>query len=170
MNSSKADIVIFYFSGTGNNWWVSLELVRQVDQLGRTARAYSIEAVSAGSNPAGQVHPLTLRALTSLNIPTENLSSQSWDDFENTNIDYVITVCDKAAKEACPVWLGNSRQAHWGLSDPSIVEGDDEAINAAFSHTIEILKGRIQQLKHWVEQGINEDELFYRIKALADKD
>jgi len=128
-----------------------------------------IEAVSAGSNPAGQVHPLTLKALTSLNIPTENLSSQSWDDFENSNSDYVITVCDKAATEACPVWLGNARQVHWGLSDPSIVEGNDETINAAFFHTIEILKGRIQHLKPWVEQGIDEDELFNRIKALANK-
>jgi arsenate reductase (thioredoxin) len=128
-----------------------------------------IEAVSAGSNPAEQVHPLTLRALKALKISTENLSSESWDAYEDADIDYVITVCDKAAKETCPVWFGNTRQVHWGLLDPSTVEGDPEAINAAFIKTITILKRRIKQIKSWIRQGIEEDELFNRIKALADQ-
>lgn len=128
-----------------------------------------IEAVSAGSSPAGQVHPLTLKALTTLDIPTENLSSESWDAYEDADIDYVITVCDKAAKENCPVWFGRARQVHWGLSDPSSIDGDQESINAAFSQTIGILEKRIKQIKSWIGQGIEEDELFNRIKALAEE-
>ncbi len=128
-----------------------------------------IEAFSAGSNPAEQVHALTLAALKNQDIPIRNLNSQSWNDFEYSNIDYVITVCDKAANEACPVWFGKARQVHWGLSDPSIVEGDTENINAAFNQSIAILEHRIKKILNWMGQGLEEDELFNRIKALAEE-
>ncbi len=132
-----------------------------------------LEAVSAGSSPAEQVHPLTLQALSARDIPTDNLSSQSWDAYEDADIDYVITVCDKAANEPCPVWFGNVKQVHWGLNDPSAIEGDEETIdeetiNAAFSNTIEILQRRITQIKDWLRQGLDKDELFARISALAN--
>ncbi len=127
-----------------------------------------LEAVSAGSSPAERIHPLTLRALRALNISTDKLCSQSRDDFENSQIDYVITVCDSAANEPCPTWFGNARQVHWGLSDPSAVEGDPETISAAFTHTINILKSRIRQVISWLQQDLNDDELFQRIKSLAD--
>jgi len=126
-----------------------------------------LEAISAGSSPAEKVHPLTLHALEAKGIPTDSLNSQSWDVFEDADIDYVITVCDKAANEPCPVWFGNVAQAHWGLEDPSTIEGDEETINAAFSRTIEILQGRITQIKQWLRQGLVEEELFARITALA---
>ncbi len=133
-----------------------------------------LEAFSAGSSPAEQVHPLTLQALSARDIPTDNLSSQSWDAYKDADIDYVITVCDKAANEPCPVWFGNVKQVHWGLKDPSAFEGDEsdnankETINAAFSNTIEILQRRITKIKEWLRQGLDKDELFSRISALAN--
>lgn len=126
-----------------------------------------LEAISAGSSPAGQVHPLTLQALKAMGIPTESLSSQPLNVFENADIDYVITVCDKAANEPCPIWFSKSMQAHWGLKDPSSIEGDEETINAAFSNTITILQKRIKKIHNWIKQGLDKDELFKRIKALA---
>lgn len=129
-----------------------------------------LQAVSAGSSPDGQIHPLTLEALKVLNIPTENLISQSWDAYEDADVDYVITVCNKAANESCPVWFGKANQVHWGIADPSIVKGGPETVNAAFTHTMSILHHRIYKIKNWIEQGLDEDDLFKRIKALANED
>ena len=130
-----------------------------------------LQAVSAGSKPVGKVHPQTINALRSLNISTENLTSESWESYEDADIDYVITVCDKVACELSPVWFGLARQTHWGLEDPSAiedeVEGYAETINAAFTYTIEILKGRIEQITTWLKQGLDNDELFKRIETLA---
>ncbi len=127
-----------------------------------------LEAVSAGSSPAEKVHPLTLHALEAISIPIDSLNSQSWDVLEDADIDYIITVCDKAANEPCPLWFGNAAQVHWGLEDPSAIEGDEEIINAAFSRTIELLKGRITQIKQWLRQDLVEEEMLARITALAN--
>ena len=126
-----------------------------------------IEAFSAGSEPSGIIHPITLLQLQNHQIPTHNLKSQSWDDFEQYQADIIITVCDKAAAEPCPLWFGDAQQIHWGLSDPSAVIGSEEEINAAFTKTISILKGRIQQVKSWLGQGIDKASLHQRIAALA---
>tara|TARA_R110000824_G_scaffold318073_2_gene505299 strand:- start:44153 stop:44626 length:474 start_codon:yes stop_codon:yes gene_type:complete len=126
-----------------------------------------IEACSAGSNPADQVHPLTLRALRKKGIPISGLKSKSWDEFEDSDFDYVITVCDKAANEPCPLWFGKSRQVHWGLADPSAITGDPEIIDKAFKKTIKLLKQRIKQIKIWLAQGLEENELYQRIQALG---
>lgn len=126
-----------------------------------------IEACSAGSHPAEQVHPLTIQALIAAGIPHTALKSQSWDDFENSEVDYVITVCDKAANEACPLWFGKVRQVHWGLVDPSAVEGDEEVINKAFKLTIDLLKARIKALLSLLTQDMNEEALLQRIQALG---
>lgn len=130
----------------------------------------ALEAVSAGSRPADQVHPLTLQALIAQNIPTKGLSSQSWDAYSGADIDYVITVCDKAAKEPCPVWFGNAKQVHWGLTDPSSIQADEETINAAFANTISILQRRINKILNWIRQGLDDDDLFQGINALATDD
>lgn len=128
-----------------------------------------LEAYSAGSSPAEQVHPLTLGALRARDIPTGSLRSKSWDEFENADIDLVITVCDKAANEPCPVWFGKASQVHWGLSDPSSIQGDPEVINAAFSATIKLLERRIKQIRSWLKQGIQGEELIRRIRELAEE-
>jgi arsenate reductase len=105
-----------------------------------------LTAKSAGSQPVGEVHPLSLRYLSEADIPTAGLTSQSWDEHESWQPDVVITVCDSAAGEQCPVWFGRSLKVHWGLVDPSRLEGSEQEIAAAFQNTIELLKTRIEKL------------------------
>ena len=104
---------------------------------------------SAGSFPKGAVHPGALRLLERHGYPLEGLRSKSWDEFtgpEAPVIDLVITVCDNAAGEVCPVWPGHPVRAHWGLPDPAAVEGDDAAVDAAFEATHDALARRIARL------------------------
>ena len=103
-------------------------------------------ARSAGSQPAGVVHPLSLKYLKKSGIDTGELKSQSWDEFEEFEPDMVITVCDSAAKETCPVWFGTAVQMHWGLADPSKVKGSEDEIAAAFHRTIAEITQRTQAL------------------------
>ena len=105
-----------------------------------------IIAKSAGSQPAGAVHPLSLKYLSEAGIPVDELRSQSWDEFEDFHADVVITVCDSAAGESCPVWFGNSVKVHWGLSDPSKLQGSDAELAAAFKASISEISDRVQQL------------------------
>lgn len=105
-----------------------------------------ITARSAGSEPAGKVHPLSLKYLEEAGIDAAGLRSQSWDEFEHWHPDVVVTVCDQAAGEQCPVWFGRSVRIHWGLADPSRLAGTEEEIAAAFRQTIALLRSRIQRL------------------------
>lgn len=90
------------------------------------------EALSAGSHPAGYVHPLALEALARLNISHEDGRSKSWDEFQTTPVDVVITVCDAAAQEACPNWIGAPITAHWSLPDPAMhPDGERERVEFA---------------------------------------
>ncbi len=83
-------------------------------------------AISAGSQPAGYVHDLAVEALRQLNIPLGTPVSKSWNEFTDTPIDVVITLCDEAAGETCPVWNGTPVCAHWSLPDPAYHLGDEE--------------------------------------------
>jgi arsenate reductase len=114
-----------------------------------------IVAKSAGSQPVGEVHPLSVKYLQEAGISTDNLCSQSWDEFEDFEPDLVVTVCDSAANETCPVWFGNSLKVHWGLSDPSKLKGTEAQIAQAFRETIEVIKQRVAQLLDL--PGINVD-------------
>lgn len=105
-----------------------------------------LEVRSAGSQPAGQVHPLSLKYLAQAGYSTDGLRSQSWDAFEDFAPDLVVTVCDSAAGEACPVWFGKTVKVHWGLKDPSALSGSEEDVKAAFLATIGTLEKRIQSL------------------------
>lgn len=106
-----------------------------------------IEAKSAGSQPSGEVHPLSLKYLEEAGFSTQNLTSQSWDEFESFNPDIVVTVCDSAAGEACPVWFGKSLKIHWGLEDPSKLSASEEEIADAFRNTITLISERVEALK-----------------------
>ena len=94
----------------------------------------------------GEVHPLSLKYLVEAGISTQGLCSQSWNDHESWQPDVVITVCNSAAGEQCPVWFGDSLRAHWGLADPSRLEGTEEEIAEAFRGTIKTISDRIQAL------------------------
>lgn len=106
-----------------------------------------LEARSAGSQPAGEVHPLSLRYLREAGYDTAGLKSESWEDFDEFNPDVVITVCDSAAGEACPLWMGKTMKLHWGMEDPSKFEGTESEQAEAFKHTIALIEARVEQLK-----------------------
>ena len=109
-----------------------------------------LEAASAGSAPVDEVHPLTLRYLEERGYQTTGLQSQSWDDLAVFNPDRVVTVCDSAAGETCPLWMGEVEKHHWGLPDPSRVEGDDEAIRSAFMAVIDRIEHKVDE---WARQA-----------------
>ena len=103
-------------------------------------------AYSAGSHPAGQVNPFALALLEKNHFPTGELRSKPWDEFaqpDSPRLDFVITVCDKAAGEVCPVWPGQPMTAHWGIPDPAAVEGSDDAKHHAFVEAMSQLQRRI---------------------------
>lgn len=103
-------------------------------------------AFSAGSHPAGRVHPAAIQQLMSAHLPTEGLRSKSWDEFEQPGappLDFVFTVCDNAAKEVCPLWPGQPITAHWGIPDPAEVRGNSEAVERAFREAYFLLDRRI---------------------------
>ena len=104
---------------------------------------------SAGSTPRGTVNPDALACLKRHGLPVDGFRSKSWDEFSQAGapeMDLIITVCDSAAGEACPVWLGHPMVVHWGIADPASVEGDDEARGAAFDKAYERLGHRIEAL------------------------
>lgn len=103
-------------------------------------------AFSAGSFPKGKVHPVAIELLRWTNLPTEGLRSKSWDEFAAPDappIDFIITVCDNAAGEVCPIWPGKPMTAHWGVADPAAVEGEAEQ-GAAFRRALAELEARIK--------------------------
>ncbi|QZH75352.1 MAG: arsenate reductase ArsC [Erythrobacter sp.] len=102
-------------------------------------------AYSAGSQPKGEVHPMTIEVLDSFGYPTAELRSKNWHEFTQPGapeFDFIFTVCDNAAGESCPVWPGKPLTAHWGLEDPAAVEGDGQ--RQAFIDALGYLKRRIE--------------------------
>lgn len=128
---------------------------------------------SAGSFPKGEVHPGALRLLARHGYSTEGLRSKSWDEFAAPGappIDVVITVCDNAAGEICPIWPGHPVKAHWGLPDPAAATGDNASIDAAFEAAHAALSQRIAKL---VELPIKDREvpamaIRQRLQAIHD--
>ncbi|NRB40227.1 MAG: arsenate reductase ArsC [Pseudomonadales bacterium] len=112
-------------------------------------------SASAGSAPVAEVHPLSLKYLSQQGINTDGLRSQSWLDVQDFKPDMVITVCDSAAGESCPLWMGNTAKAHWGLPDPSRVEGTDDQIQQAFLQVMQVLSKRINTLLEYSSDELN---------------
>jgi len=113
-----------------------------LNQLGKGR----FQAFSAGSHPAGQVNPFALELLAKNHFPISGLRSKPWDEFAQPaapRLDFVITVCDKAAGEVCPVWPGQPMTAHWGIPDPAAVEGSDDAKRHAFVEAMSRMQRRI---------------------------
>src|SRR5580704_2596091 len=113
--------------------------------LNREGRG-NFRSFSAGSQPKGQVHPYTLDLLRKLNFDVSALRSKSWTEFSGANaapLDFVFTVCDNAAGEACPYWPGQPMTAHWGVPDPAAATGNEAQIRLAFADTFRMLSNRI---------------------------
>lgn len=104
-----------------------------------------LHAFSAGSHPIGRINQGALATLARHGLPTEGYVSQSWDAFEASAIDIMISVCDAAAGESCPVYLGAAVRGHWGLQDPAHVTGSPEVIEAAFETAFATMQHRIEQ-------------------------
>jgi arsenate reductase len=103
-------------------------------------------AFSAGSHPSGRVRPEALRQLEMARIPTRDLRSKAWDEFTlpgSPKLDFVLTVCDNAANEVCPVWPGQPVTAHWGVPDPAAVRGSEAEVERAFRQAFLLLDRRI---------------------------
>ncbi len=106
-------------------------------------------AFSAGSTPSGRVNPFALQALAEQGVDTAGVRSKTWDEFAvpgAPQMDLVITVCDAAAGETCPVWPGHPATAHWGYADPSLVTGSDAARLTAFRDTLALIRRRLEIL------------------------
>jgi arsenate reductase len=114
-------------------------------------------ASSAGSQPKGEPHPMALEVLRSHGFETEGLRSKSWHEFAGSEappIDLVITVCDNAAGESCPVWPGRPIAAHWGIEDPAAVEGEGQ--REAFEQALRYLRNRISLLVELPAESLDE--------------
>lgn len=131
--------VLFICTGNSSR---SLMAEAVLNQLGKGR----FRAFSAGSQPAGQPHPMTLELLQRNRYDTSALRSKSWDEFAQPGapaMDFVLTVCDKAAGEVCPVWPGQPISAHWGVEDPAAATGPEDKRRQAFNDALLVLSRRI---------------------------
>ena len=127
-------------------------------------------AYSAGSHPRGRVHPVALQILQDAGLPTATLRSKPWDEFAAADappMDLIITVCDKAAGEACPVWPGHPVTAHWGVEDPATVAGSPEQVRHAFAHALHLLQHRITLLLALKPEALDRLALETRVREIG---
>jgi len=117
------------------------------EALFNTLGAGRFHAFSAGSHPNGRVNPFAIEQLQALGYPVDKLRSKSWDEFAQPGappMDFIVTVCDNAAGEPCPLWPGHPVTAHWGFPDPAAVNGTDEEKRTAFALTVRQLRRRME--------------------------
>jgi protein-tyrosine-phosphatase len=129
-----------------------------------------IAAFSAGSHPAGEVNPAALRQLQSAGLPTGCLHSKSWLEYSGAGapaMDIVITVCDSAAAESCPVWQGSPVTAHWGMPDPATVTGPEAAVRKAFDDAYRVLRHRLSLLSRLPLSELDSSTVQARIRDIG---
>ena len=124
-------------------------------------------AGSAGSFPTGEVHPLSLATLKARGIATSGYRSKSWDEFTDQPIDIVVTVCDAAAGESCPIFPGKPLKAHWGVPDPAKFQGTDDQTRAEFARVCDILEKRVKALIRLPLDDIDKEELQQKLYAIG---
>lgn len=117
----------------------------------------------------GEVHPLSIKYLEARGISTQGLQSQSWDEFESINPDVVITVCDSAANEPCPVWFGQCIKVHWGLPDPSKLEGTEDEIRSAFFAVMDTIEARAKRMLAVDFEHMNVAELKHTLVSISER-
>jgi arsenate reductase len=129
-------------------------------------------AYSAGSHPTGNVNPFALELLRNAGLPIEELRSKSWEGFAQPRapaMDFIVTVCDNAAGEACPIWPGKPVTAHWGVADPAAVEGRDDQKRAAFREASAILRRRIEMLAGLPIDELDESAMKRELRRIGEK-
>ena len=128
-------------------------------------------AFSAGSHPRGAVNPLAFRVLGAYGYPTDGFRSKGWDEFARPGapeLDFVFTVCDNAAGEACPIWPGQPITAHWGIEDPAAVEGTDIQKERAFNLAFRYLKNRISVFTSLPIRSLDKMALGAKLREIGE--
>ena len=125
------------------------------------------QGFSAGSKPIGRINTGALATLERHGLPTQGYSSKSMDAFKDQPIDILISVCDSAGKEPCPVFLDPAIRAHWGVEDPGHVEGTPEEIIAAFDKTFNILKRRVQAMVNLPTDAMSKEEFISELRRIG---
>ena len=127
-------------------------------------------AFSAGSQPKGEVNPQALKELDALGYPSTGFSSKSWDVFAEEGapeMDFIFTVCDSAAGEACPMWIGDPMTAHWDVEDPAAVDGSEAEVQRAFAQAARFLKNRIMAFLSLPLESIDRMALQTRLRQIG---
>ena len=127
-------------------------------------------AFSAGSQPTGKVHPLTLATLEKMHLPTDGLRSKSWNEFSRPGapeLDFVFTVCGNAAQEQCPHWPGQPMTAHWGVEDPAGADGSEEVQRRAFERALRELDARIKLFTNLPFESLDRMALQERLRDIG---
>ena len=140
------------------------------EALFNTMGAGRFKAYSAGSHPAGRVNPFAIELVAGLGYPVDGLRSKSWDEFaqpDSPEMDFIVTVCDKAAGEMCPLWPGQPVTAHWGFPDPAAVEGTDEVKREAFKQTLRQIRNRVQLFLSLPLETLDRMAIESRMKAIG---
>lgn len=140
------------------------------EALMNTLGQQRFKGYSAGSRPKGDVHPLALEALRTLRIPTHGLRSKSWQEFVQPGapiMDFVFTVCDRAAAEPCPIWPGHPATAHWSIADPAMADGTPQQRQRAFTDTLHVLENRIRLLLALRIEGLDRLRLNHELDAIG---
>jgi arsenate reductase len=160
-----ADQLNVLFLCTGNSARsIMAEAILRKDGAGR------FRAFSAGSMPKGAVNPFALKVLESFGYPSDGLASKSWEVFATPGapkMDFVLTVCDNAAGETCPVWPGQPISAHWGIEDAAAVEGSDIAKERAFVTAFTYLKNRISLLVNLPTASLSRLALTAKVQEIG---
>lgn len=126
---------------------------------------------SAGSQPGGTVNPFAIEKVKETGYPLDSLRSKSWDEFAAPgapHMDFIITVCDNAAGEACPIWPGHPASAHWGFEDPAAVEGTDEQKRAAFTKIFKQIVGRMNMFLTLPIDNLEKHAITQEVKAIGN--
>jgi len=124
---------------------------------------------SAGSKPTGKVHPIAEALAIEMGYPKKNLRSKSWEEFSKPDaphMDFIITVCDNAANEVCPIWLGHPATAHWGFPDPASIEGNDQDKRLAFKKILGMIKRDIELFIELPLESLNHEAIKKSIQAI----
>lgn len=132
--------------------------------------AEKFHAYSAGSHPTGKVNPFALEKIQAIGYSTENVRSKSWDEFaqpEAPKMDFIITVCDNAAGETCPIWLGHPISAHWGFEDPTAVEGSDEEKRKAFNTIFHQIHNRVRLFVNLPLAMLDQNAIKYEMDKIG---
>lgn len=161
---SKPTSVLFLCTGNSARSLLAEALLNDMGE-GR------FKAYSAGSQPKGEPHPMAIEVLRAHGLPTAGLRSKSWSEFASddaSGIDLILTVCDNAAGESCPVWPGRPISAHWGIEDPAAVEGDRQ--REAFETALRYLRDRVAELAALPVQSMDVQSLQTKLMSIGKLD